>query len=517
LFSISPGFIADSIIGCLPLPVNFTDTSTADTTLTGWFWDFGDGTDTNFQHPTHVFNQLDTHVVILTVIDTLGCTASDSIIIIPTEPNAAFGSLGSRELCTGESIRFVPFAQNMQEYHWDFGDGTTSMDNLPTHIFDTAGTFDIMLTVVDDLGCSATIIASNYISVQNYPVAGFYSSQDSIDPKCYGEEIIFYDTSVAAGTTITNWDWDLGDGSPIISNPVVTTIYTQPGTYDLSLVVSTLYGCSDTIVKTLTTVGPIADFDLDPDTICKGETILFVIKDTVDVQTILWDFGDGTDTLNVPIVSHVYDQSFPGESTIVTLVVWSEDSVCNFSRVKAVIFDNRPPPAIDTTITIIIGDSLVLDIGLGSSYFYEWSPDYNISCLDCESPVVMPLVDTVYTAIVQDSGCYNVLDTFRVIVKPYTNVGIPTAFTPDGDRTNDSVLVRGWGIKSLIEFKIFNRWGQVIFEAHNIEAPAWRKVGWDGTFHGVPQNIDTYFWTVTVETWINGETLTKKGTIALLR
>jgi gliding motility-associated-like protein len=98
-----------------------------------------------------------------------------------------------------------------------------------------------------------------------------------------------------------------------------------------------------------------------------------------------------------------------------------------------------------------------------------------------------------------------------VFIDPQTSVDVPTAFTPNGDGTNDVIYADGWGIKKLNYFKIYNRWGQLVFESNDI------KVGWDGTYNGVPQNMETYIYQVSVETYLDKQPLQKTSSFKLIR
>jgi gliding motility-associated-like protein len=108
-------------------------------------------------------------------------------------------------------------------------------------------------------------------------------------------------------------------------------------------------------------------------------------------------------------------------------------------------------------------------------------------------------------------GCFKLVSTYRVYIDPLTSVDVPTAFTPNGDGVNDVIYVDGWGIKKLNYFRIFNRWGQVLFESNDI------KIGWNGIYNGVPQNMETYVYQVSVETYVNSTSLEKTGTFKLIR
>ncbi len=88
-------------------------------------------------------------------------------------------------------------------------------------------------------------------------------------------------------------------------------------------------------------------------------------------------------------------------------------------------------------------------------------------------------------------------------------IGLPTAFSPNGDGENDILYVRGAAIKTL-DLKIFNRWGQLVFETTS------QQVGWDGTFNGQPQPMEAYAYVLSVS-FIDGTAKLLKGNITLLR
>jgi gliding motility-associated-like protein len=88
-------------------------------------------------------------------------------------------------------------------------------------------------------------------------------------------------------------------------------------------------------------------------------------------------------------------------------------------------------------------------------------------------------------------------------------VDVPTAFTPNGDGTNDVLYVRGYGIEHL-EFRVYNRWGELVFETNN------QAIGWDGTFRGTPQEMDAYAFTLHA-TFYDGKSVSRKGNVTLIR
>ncbi len=146
-----------------------------------------------------------------------------------------------------------------------------------------------------------------------------------------------------------------------------------------------------------------------------------------------------------------------------------------------------------------------------NEYRYLWSPDYKLTCTTCTAPVAQPLQSTEYILDVTDTNkCFTKPINILIPVKEQYSVVLPSSFTPNGDNHNDVILARGSGIKELIEFRIYNRWGDEVFYTNDINQ------GWDGTYKGKPQSIDAYTYIVKAIMW-DGQTKTIKGTFTLLR
>jgi gliding motility-associated-like protein len=180
----------------------------------------------------------------------------------------------------------------------------------------------------------------------------------------------------------------------------------------------------------------------------------------------------------------------------------------------SLIVNVQQPPILSVTpdTTIIIGEIVnLMATSDQPSVTYVWSPPTGLTCLYCENPDAQPLQDITYVIMISDSmNCFHPTDTVHIKVTEEYSLDVPKAFTPNGDGNNDIIYVRGWGIQSLLEFKIYNRWGECVFESDDMHR------GWDGTFKGISQNIDSYAYTVKAQTW-SGKILTKSGLFNLLR
>jgi len=139
---------------------------------------------------------------------------------------------------------------------------------------------------------------------------------------------------------------------------------------------------------------------------------------------------------------------------------------------------------------------------------YNWSPSTGLSCADCADPIVDPQVSTTYFVTVTDSnGCVS-SDTLAVDVL-YNDPFVPTAFSPNGDQTNDLLFVRGDLFKNL-EFVIFNRWGEKVFETQTTSN------GWDGTYRGKKLDPGVFVYSLKGTTYTDKQ-IDKKGNITLVR
>jgi PKD repeat protein len=219
-------------------------------TLTTWSWDFGDpasGTlnTSVLQNPAHTFTVPATYNVTLVTLNAQGCADTvQNTLYIHARPGVDF--YHDNTTCKGVAMAFhtdtvATNTDAIQVYDWDFGDGTAHAGSVnPVHTYPNAGTFMVTLTVTDTAGCANMI--SHEVTIHDSPQAQF-----SCVNVCAGAETQFTDLSLAPqGDTLVSWQWDFGDpqqtaDTSALQNPTYT--YTQPGTYTVTLTVTTEHGC----------------------------------------------------------------------------------------------------------------------------------------------------------------------------------------------------------------------------------------------------------------------------------
>lgn len=293
----------------------FSDLSTVTPgTINAWSWNFGDpasaaANTSNIQAPCHIFTGPGTFTVLLTVTTDSGCQATQSFPAVVIAPPVA--DIIPQNVClntvTNLSDGSTPTPGDpLNGWDWDFGDATPhSSQQNPSHTYAGAGTYTVTLIVTSQQGCKDTI--TDTLRIYNLPLANFSKPDSGCAPIC----VNYTDLSTSVDGTVVNWVWAFPGGSPAasgVSNPQ-NICYSTPGTYSVSLIVTTAFGCKDTVNLPMIKVypWPNAEFCVTP-LFAPTSAPVFSFCDlwSSDVVQWSWDFGDSeTDSLSTdPIHSY---------------------------------------------------------------------------------------------------------------------------------------------------------------------------------------------------------------------
>ncbi|MCQ2960372.1 MAG: PKD domain-containing protein [Bacteroidales bacterium] len=444
------------------------------------------------------------------------------------------------EVCVREDILLTLYdTLNLYRYncYWEFGDGNSQkLESTETSYAYTSlaatedNTYKVQF-IVEAEGCKSRDISVN---VSVFPViADFTRGETDFDTiGCAPYSVILYNTSVANESATYLWEFQDGTTSTA-ENPRITVP-------DLDMVVPVTLSvtsniCNDKITKNVSTYPP-ASFSVQIDTsICLGETIHAEIEG--DFSAIQWEPRDlFTNSRGSKTDVRVDKSQYLYMDFVNKYGCKSRDSVYVFVQQKPyyigapnellLFYDanNSLVKASSKTNNLIAGQTYNLNVTEIAGVSYTWSPADYLSCSNCVSPDLSlycsddSFVDCIdlpstleYTITMVDSlGCFSNDTTIQFNIVFDTKIAMPEAFTPNGDGKNDIAYVRGWGIRELLELKIYNRWGQLVFETDNLAE------GWDGTFNGEPQSMDTYAYTIKA-TNMKNEEIFVKGYITLIR
>jgi len=506
-------FTTSSLSTCVGSSITFTDNSTG-SGITNWNWTFPGGlpATANTQGPHVVsFSATGTYNINLQITDANGI--DDTTITITVNPLPTItASASTTTICAGDPVTLT--GGGGVSYTWDNG-VTDGVPFNPT----TTTTTNYTVTGTDTNGCQNTAQISVTVNNCTLPTASFTTSSSTI---CEGDSIVFTDNS-SSSLTITAWSWTFPGGNPATANTQGphTVVFSTAGTYNINLQVTDANGSKDTTITISVTACaiPVAGIGMDVTNgkICKNSCIDFSYTGTGGTPTSYnWVFEEGT-----PSSSSAQNPGLVcwGDTTdrfIVTLEVSNANGTTSITDTVTV---SESPILVSTRDTLlIIGNNVSLTSQAtdssgnpitGGSYF--WSPSTDLSCVLCQTTtVIQPLDDGTYiVTYTAENGCV-VNDTILVIIDMQLNIGVPSAFTPNGDGKNDFLVVRGQLVIESLSFSIYNRYGQEIFSTTD------KTKGWDGTHNGKELNPGVFVYTVNA-TMIDGSHQQLKGNVTLIK
>ena len=339
-------FSATPTSGCGPLSVLFTDNSTNNPFF--WNWDFGNGQQSSSQNPVVTYAAAGTYTVTLITRNTSGSDAlrKTGYITVYPYPQAAFTS-NSTLACAPTNIQFTdnstPGSGSITSYLWDFGDGTTSNQQSPAHAYPQPGYYGVSLTVQNSGGCSNTAGAARYLRVVDGIQPNFVFNQSSAYCVAPFTGTLLNQT---AGPGTLTYNWTIANGATPANSTAVSPIITFPsdGTYNVTLQVSSTFGCSAQIMDPLILSDNSAIIN-GPTTVCVNTPATFSNGSTPAPPSFTWTFGDGT-TSNAPSPAKTFTTT--GTSSV-TLV--NKYAGCTTTATEPITVINPPTPAFTATNT----------------------------------------------------------------------------------------------------------------------------------------------------------------------
>lgn len=315
---------------------------------------------------------------------------------------------------------------------------------------------------------------------------------------CYGESVQLL------GTGATSYYWTPTNSVSCFTcdNPVATPSTTT--TYTVSA--SGPGGCEATDTVTVVIHPPI-DMQVTTDTnLCFGESIQL--------------HASGALTYHWSPATYLSDPEDPNpvctpQSTIQYYLAAKDMFGCDqYDSVEISVWPYTGPVVAGNDTMVCAGNAVTLSVNQFSGI--TWSPSDFLSCTECSQPLCFPDTTITYVVSVTDANnCFAGADTVKIEVDDSCNVIIvpamelPTAFSPNNDGKNDFFRVLGNGIES-VQFSVYNRWGALLFSSVS------QDNGWDGTYHGEPQEVGVYIWHLQGKL-TDGRVVNKNGNVTLIR
>ncbi|MGB4848149.1 MAG: PKD domain-containing protein, partial [Saprospiraceae bacterium] len=415
--------------------------------------------------------------------------------------------------CAPLSVDFNNLSTASTQYLWDFGDGNTSLDPLPSHIFPDSGTFNITLTAINIDGCPDDT-SNSIIQVYPLPIASFDITKS--DDCGVPVEVTFHNTSTGG----VDYSWQFGDGNNSdLNNP--TNTYVSAGDYVTTLIVNTIHFCEDTSNLPVSIYEqPLADFTLNEQLYCQDQPIE-IINQSLHTNEYNWFLNDQLFSEDPDPVLHISD---PGIYAL-TLIAIYNDFCQDTLTLDPGIYVYQLPTS-DFTYTAnqdpgILGDIQFQNLStLFDRDFWDFGDSTSSLELDPlhEYDINRP-VQVILYAFNDNGGAFTCIDTSIQDVSPewLTTFFAPNAFSPD----HGEGLVRvfkpvGIGLAEY-DISVYSPWGQRVWHSTAIDeqhpSESWNG-RLDNTGEELPQGAFTWLAKVV---FVNGDSRVYKGEVTVLR
>jgi gliding motility-associated-like protein len=481
--------------------IQFKNTSVANDYIADYKWKFGDGSTSNLPNPLHDYTSVGSYAVQLIITTLTGCVDSialaDTIKILEAP---VVKIMGNTDACVPASLQFngAVITGNASElkWEWDFGNGKTSSSITPsTQFYSSAGNYTITAIATALNGCKDT-------AVFNPTIHSMPSTNAGTDLAiCHGT----FTQLQATGASKYIWNdaasLSCTDCATPLAAPKDATTYIVTGFTD--------FGCSK---KDSVIVRVHQPFKLNVgngDTVCAG-TRVHLVANGADLYA--WYPSTGLEGANS---SHA--TAAPQTSTLYKLIAKDKNNC--FTDTASVFIKVWPVPRVNVGADreLIVGESIQLTtINSPDVTSWQWNNTGTLVCATCPNTMAQPKQTTTYVVKVKNDGGCAAQDAVTIsVICNNGNLFVPNTFSPNGDGINDRFFPSGKGINMIKLLRVYNRWGEVVFERGNFNAND-ATVGWDGKYKGQVLAPDVYVYSCDVVCQ-NNEVLNFKGDVTLLR
>jgi gliding motility-associated-like protein len=418
--------------------------------------------------------------------------------------------------CSGSTITFTnqSFGTiNPLNFHWDFGDGTTTADTShasnPTYTYQDTGTY--VVTLISGVGnpCADTSQKTVYV----YPPLKV--SFNTINKQCLkANSFSFNNTGTYINAATFNWNFGAAatPGTSTLKNPT-GIVYSQTGLYFVKLVAKQLT-CRDSMIDSVRILGrPQAKINNLPMGLCNPGTVAFSNGSSGELpMSYQWIFSNGNTSSTFEPVQIFSPAGVYGATLMVTTgapcIDTSMASVSNITVFPAPVAGFSLSPSVtsifDPQITFTNSSS-----GNATSWNYYFGDGGSSTDTNCVYVYSTPGVYDVMQVVANSNGCSDTVIK-EVKILPEFRFWIPNTFTPNKDGMNDVFMPKVIGV-SKYEFYIYNKWGEKIYSDTD------PSQGWDGTFKGKKCEQDVYVWKIWFVNDLTREREAHFGQVLLLR
>ncbi len=497
---VNAGFTSTQLRLCGSTTVNFNDTSRSYFPMQTWQWNFGDGNSSSVRHPNHTYTSTNTWPIQLIATSSSGCadtTIAPVFVKVDVKPEASI--VHDPVGCVNQPVTYnsvVISPDPITYYSWTFSNLASGNTATLTNNYAAPGNYTAQLITGTSFGCYDTVTST--ITINPSPFVN--TSPNMVI--CRGESAQINTTGGLTYTWAPFTGLSCNNCPNPIASPLTTTQYVVSGFNS--------FGCAarDTI---LITVPQPIDVTATANTVmCIGDTVQL---NATGAASYVWSPANTLNNANIP-----NPIATPPATTVYRVIGFDGYNCFEDTAYITVGVGNYPVVNVGIDRLIATGEliNLAPTVTNGPIAIWNWTPPTDLSCATCPSPIATAKKEICYTVTATNFfGCSG-SDTMCIrVFCESSQVFIPNAFTPDADGINDVLVVKSQGVKAVKSFRIFNRWGQMVFEKSNFP-PNIESFGWDGKVKGVAAPPDVYVYTCEV-LCENDVPYTYKGNTAILK
>jgi len=457
-----------------------------------------------------------------------GCVLSTNTIIVKPNVSPAVSILASAsQSCAGTPVTFTAAPSNEGTaplYSWQVNGADAGVTGSSFTTTPGNGVSSIVCKLISNADCALQPSATSSpvtITVSAAVTPSINIQTPSADI-CFGTPATF-NATFADGGLNPLFQWTV-NGNPTGMNSIQFSSSNLNDGDVVACQLSSNATCATSptaqsnaiIMRVKSAVPPVVSISANPNPVCSGLPVSFLAEITNGGASPQYQWQiNGTNASGAGNNGEAYTTTNLDDGDAVSCLV-STDGVCATGTSNTIVMKINPTPQIEPNqafVSTTNGVTLMPKVS-GDIVTWSWSPGGGLSGVDIANPVANPQRTTKYIlSVVSGDGC---MAKGEIVVKVYSDIHIPNAFTPNGDGKNDVFYVLGGPEGSMIKnFSIYDRWGQMVFGVHDV-LPGDISSGWYGYFKGMPSLEGTYVYMITL-TLAGGEQQIYKGTVILLR
>ncbi len=417
------GFKINNSIQCVNNSYFFTDTSTISSGTFTRLWNFGDASTSASSPFTKTYSNTNTYQVLLVTTSNFGC--KDSItktVIVNPNPSVGFNINTANQCLKTNSYLFSDtskISSGTLSRLWTLGNGDTTSIINPSKVFSNAGTYNIKLLAISDLGCKDSITKSVVV----YPNTNIGFKINNATQCLNGNSFLYTDTSSLSSGTYSRV-WNFGDASSTVTTSPFIKNYATANTYQIKLVSTTNNGCKDSITKTIT-VNPKPDvyfMNTNPSQCLKGNFFSFPDSSFIGSGSLsrTWYLGDGSTDTNL-----VAYKSFTQAKTYQVKLMVTSNNACKDSMISNVTTNPQPgsvATALNST-SICQGKTSDIKANTGNGFTFQWLNN-NAVINNAKDSIITVNNQGNYSVITSNTfGCSDSSNAVVIMVNPIPKPG----------------------------------------------------------------------------------------------